>query len=145
MASENMTARRSLRRIAHDEIGLQIASMIDVTLLLLFFFMLSGKLAGGAKRRAVELPKISAETKFAEQVPGECEVLNLDANGILFVGERQVAPGELQAHLRERFQQRPGLKLHLRADAATPASKIKELVRMAAETGAQEILYGIRR
>jgi biopolymer transport protein ExbD len=119
--------------------------MIDVTLLLLFFFMLSGKLAGKAKLRAVDLPKVSAEPHAADQKPGECEVLNVDANGLLFVGERPIAPGELQVHLRSRFKQRPGLKLHLRADAATPASKIKELVRMAAETGAQEVFYGIRR
>ena len=117
--------------------------MIDVTLLLLFFFMLSGKLAGGAKLRTVELPRISAD--FDGKTNGEREVLNVDADGKLFVGERPVALPELGVHLRERFRQRPTLKLHLRADAATPASRIKELLRVAAEAGALEIVYGIRR
>ena len=138
-----MTARRRLRRIQHDEIGLQIAPMIDVTLLLLFFFMLSGKLTGGAKLRTVELPRISAE--FDEKTDGEREVLNVEAGGALFLGERPVALPELAAHLRERFRLRPALKLHLRADAATPAAKIKELLRVAAEAGALEVVYGIRR
>ena len=127
----------------HDEIGLQIAPMIDVTLLLLFFFMLSGKLSRGARLRFIELPKISAETE--PKLSGELEVLNVDAAGKLFVGERAVEPSELTAHLRGRFQQRPSLKLHLRADAATPAAKIKEILRLVSEAGAVEIFYGIRR
>ena len=117
-------------------------------LLLLFFFMLSGKLNGGSKQRAIELPKISAglETIEAPETIGtsEREVLNVDAGGALFVGERLVDLAGLTAHLRVRFQQRPALKLHLRADAATPASRIKELLRVAAEAGAHEIVYGIR-
>ncbi len=137
-----MAALRRLRRIQHDEIGLQIAPMIDVTLLLLFFFMLSGKLTGGAKLRTIDLPKISVE--LDAKGPAEREVLNLDAGGALFVGERPVDLAELAAHLRARLQQRPALKLHLRADATTPASKIKELLRIAAEAGALDIVYGIR-
>lgn len=137
-----MTARRRLRRIQHDDIGLQIAPMIDVTLLLLFFFMLSGKLTGGAKLRTIELPRISVD--LDGKTGGEREVLNLDAGGALFLGERPVGLPELATHLRERFRQRPALKLHLRADAATPASRIKELLRVAAEAGALEVVYGVR-
>jgi biopolymer transport protein ExbD len=143
-----MSTRRRLRRLHHEEIGLQIAPMIDVTLLLLFFFMLSGKLNGGKKERAIELPKISAglePNKAPETIGvGEREVLNVDAGGALFVGERPIDIAGLASHLRVRFQQRPALKLHLRADAATPASRIKELLRVAAEAGALEVVYGIR-
>ena len=123
--------------------GLQIAPMIDVTLLLLFFFMLSGKLAGGAKLRTIDLPRISTEAEA--KTDGEREVLNVDAGGALFVGERPVAIAELTVYLRERFRQRPALKLHLRADAATTAARIKELLRIAAEAGVLEIVYGVRR
>ena len=80
------TARRRLRRIQHEEIGLQIAPMIDVTLLLLFFFMLSGKLSGGVKLRSVDLPKLSAELE--EKNTGEREVLNVEAGG--FWGNAQL-------------------------------------------------------
>ncbi len=127
----------------HDEIGLQIAPMIDVTLLLLFFFMLSGKLSQGARLRSIELPRISAETE--PKLSGEFEVLNVDAAGKLFVGDRAIEPSELTAHLRGRLHQRPSLKLHLRADAATRASRVKEILRLASEAGALEIVYGIRR
>lgn len=138
-----MSARRRLRRIQQDEIGLQIAPMIDVTLLLLFFFMLSGKLSQGARLRSIGLPKVSAEME--PRFSGELEVVNVDGTGKLFVGDRAVDSSELTAHLRGRFQQRPSLKLHLRADAATPAHKVKEILRLASEAGALEIVYGIRR
>lgn len=137
-----MTARRRLRRLQHDEIGLQIAPMIDVTLLLLFFFMLSGRLSQGTRWRAIDLPKLTGQTQTHPS--GGLEVLNVGADGGVFVGEHFMQPNELALHLRKRFQQSPSLTLHLRADAATPASKIKEIVQMAAGAGAAEIVYGVR-
>jgi biopolymer transport protein ExbD len=117
--------------------------MIDVTLLLLFFFMLSGRLSQGARLRSITLPQIITET--GADAAGELEVLNVDVGGTLFIGERAVEPRELATHLRSRFQQRASFKLHLRADAATPAAKVKEILRMASEAGALEVVYGIRR
>ncbi len=117
--------------------------MIDVTLLLLFFFMLSGRLTQGARLRPIELPKIISETEAPPR--GELEVLNVEADGRLFVGDRFVPQNELAVHLRKRFQHSASLKLHLRAAAATPASKVKEVLQIAAEAGAAEIVYGVRR
>ena len=79
------------------------------------------------------------------EASGELEVLNVEAGGAFFIGDRAVEPKELAVYLRSRFQQRPSLKLHLRADAATPASKVKELLRIASEAGALDVVYGIRR
>ena len=73
--------RRRMRRVQHEEIGLQIAPMIDVTLLLLFFFMLSGKLTKNAK-----LMNISVPTAAAGRVPddmGDRDIINIDDKGQL--------------------------------------------------------------
>ncbi len=124
------------------EVGLQIAPMIDVTLLLLFFFMLSGKLTKSAKLMTVGVPVASAA-----QVPGnlgERDVINIDASGAWFTGDKKVSTSELAVHLRERFKNRPPLKLQVRADAETPAAKIKELMALAADAGASEVVYGVR-
>ena len=53
--------RRRMRRVQHEEVGLQIAPMIDVTLLLLFFFMLSGKLTKGAKLLEINIPTAASQ------------------------------------------------------------------------------------
>ncbi|NBV86279.1 MAG: hypothetical protein EBS01_08475, partial [Verrucomicrobia bacterium] len=58
-------------------------------------------------------------------------------------GERPVRAEELATHLRTRFQNTPPLKLQVRADASTPAAKIKEIMRLAAEAGALEVVYGV--
>lgn len=135
--------RRRLRRVAHEEVGLQIAPMIDVTLLLLFFFMLSGKLTRSAKLMQINVPTAAA-SHDTPATSSPRDVINLDAAGEYFTGEQHVSIEELTSHLRTRFQNAPPLKLQVRADATTPAAKIKELMRLAAEAGALEVVYGVR-
>ena len=135
-------ARRRLRRVAHEEIGLQIAPMIDLTLLLLFFFMLSGQLTKGAKLMEIAMPVASAGR--LPDAAGDRDVINIDAKGELFAGDRRVTSKQLAAHLTERFKNYPPLKLYIRADAATPGRRIKEVMRIASEAGAIEVIFGIR-
>ncbi len=131
-----------MRRLPHEEIGLQIAPMIDVTLLLLFFFMLSGRLTQGARLQRVNVP-IASALKQPDR-GGERDVINISREGEWFAGDIRVSKAELSSHLRSRFEHHPPLKLHVRADAATPAAKIKELIAMAADAGAIEVVYGVR-
>jgi len=133
--------RRVRRRIAHEEVGLQIAPMIDVTLLLLFFFMLSGKLTKDAKLMDVKMP-----TAISVTVPkdmGGRDIVNIDEKGQLYSGDLAVSEKELTAHLKERFKNFPPLKLYVRADSRTPAKRIKEVMKIAAQAGAIEVVFGV--
>lgn len=123
--------RRRMRRVQHDEIGMQIAPMIDVTLLLLFFFMLSGKLTTDTKLLDINVPT-AASGKVPEEM-GDRDVINIDENGQLFSGNQPVSSKELTGHLKQRFQNYPPLKLYIRADAKTPGKQIKEVMRIASE------------
>lgn len=136
-----MSARRRMRRVAHEEVGLQIAPMIDVTLLLLFFFMLSGKLTKAEKMMDIKVPR--ALTGILPVDEGDRDVINIDAAGQLYSGNKAVTAKELTAHLKERFKNYPPLKLYIRADAGTPGKKIKEVMRIASEAGAVEIIFGV--
>jgi biopolymer transport protein ExbD len=71
--------RRRLRRVAHEEVGLQIAPMIDVTLLLLFFFMLSGKLTRSAKLMQINVPTAAA-SHDTPATSSPRDVINIDAD-----------------------------------------------------------------
>lgn len=133
--------RRKPRRIQHEEVGLQIAPMIDVTLLLLFFFMLSGKLTKNAKMMRIRVPM--ADAAQLPENTSDREVVNIDASGNWFSGDQAVTTTELVARLKQRFSNHPLLKLQVRADAGTPASRIKELMTLAAEAGAIEVVYGV--
>ena len=134
--------RRRMRRVQHDEIGMQIAPMIDVTLLLLFFFMLSGKLTKDTKLFDIDVPT-AASGKIPEEM-GDRDVINIDENGQLFSGNQPVSSKELTRHLKQRFQNYPPLKLYIRADAKTPGKQIKEVMRIASEAGAIEVIFGVR-
>jgi biopolymer transport protein ExbD len=134
--------RRRRRRVQHDEIGMQIAPMIDVTLLLLFFFMLSGKLSKDTKLLDINVPT-AASGKIPEEM-GDRDVINIDENGQLFSGNQSVSSKELTRHLKQRFQNYPPLKLYIRADAKTPGKQIKEVMRIASEAGAIEVIFGVR-
>jgi biopolymer transport protein ExbD len=138
----NLTAAQALATSsASDHWRLCVAPMIDVTLLLLFFFMLSGKLTKNAKLMRIRVPQ--ADAPLVPENTSEREVINIDAAGAWFCGDQAVSTTELVARLRQRFSNHPPLKLQVRADAETPASRIKELMALAAEAGALEVVYGV--
>jgi biopolymer transport protein ExbD len=134
--------RRRMRRIHHEEVGLQIAPMIDVTLLLLFFFMLSGKLTKNAKMMNINVPNAAAGRVPKDM--GDRDIINIDENGRLFSGNAGMDKKQLAAHLKERFKNYPPLKLYVRADARTPGKQIKEVMAIAGEAGAVEVIFGVK-
>ena len=134
-------ARRRQRRVEHEEIGLQIAPMIDLTLLLLFLFMLAGKITKSEKLIDIKVPKAASGKIPSDE--GDRDVVNIDDKGQLFSGSRPVSTKELTAHLKERFKISPPLKLYVRADAGTPGKKIKEVMAIASEAGAVDVIFGV--
>lgn len=134
-------ARRRIRRVEHEEIGLQIAPMIDLTLLLLFFFMLAGKITKGEKMLDINVPTAKAGEVPADE--GDRDVINIDDKGQIFAGSRPVTNKELTAHLKERFKLNSPLKIYVRADAGTPGRKIKEVMTIASEAGAVDVIFGV--
>jgi len=135
-----MSERRKLRRIQQDEVGLQIAPMIDVTLLLLFFFMLTGKLLQNQKNRTIDLPRATSAV-IPKDVSGR-DIVNIDGNGQIVAGEKVMTMKELKAYLKQRLIEVPPLKIYVRADAKTPAKLIKQVMQAAAEAGAVEVVFG---
>ncbi|MDD5260334.1 MAG: biopolymer transporter ExbD [Methylacidiphilales bacterium] len=134
------SARRRLRRPHLEEVGLQIAPMIDVTMLLLFFFMLTGKLMQGQKLKTIALP-LAASAGIPKDISGR-DVVNIDGTGKIYAGDQLVTPKELKSYLKKRLKECPPLKIYVRADAHTPAVQIKQIMRSAAEAGAIEVAFG---
>ena len=104
--------------------------------------MLSGKLTKGAKLLEINIPT-AASGKIPHEM-GDRDVINIDENGQLFSGNQPFTPKQLTIYLKERFKNYPPLKLYVRADARTPGRQIKEVMRIAAEAGAIEVIFGVR-
>ena len=131
---------RARRRRTDESVSFQITPMIDLTFLLLIFFMVTTKLSKEQLKMDIRLPVASAAVKPDDL--NNRDIVNIDAEGRHFVGETAVTPEELRAYLVERLRRNPPLRIYVRADRDTPARLLRELVDMAADAGAVEVLVG---
>jgi biopolymer transport protein ExbD len=113
--------------------------MIDMTFLLLVFFMVTSKITKEQKKLDIKLP-IAATAKMPDDLSGR-DIINIGADGQLYTGDTAVDLPQLRRYLRQRLIDYPPLKVLVRADAQTPAKQIKEVMRAAAEAGAIEVIF----
>jgi biopolymer transport protein ExbD len=132
-----MSRRRS---VPHDDIGFNITPMIDMTFLLLIFFMVTSKMTNEQVKKDVSLPT-AVSAKQAEDLSNR-DIINLDEVGALWVANRQVSDEEMKSYLQGRFKANPPLKIYLRADKNTPAKRIRQFMKMASESGAINVIFG---
>lgn len=123
-----------------DEVGFQLAPMIDMTFLLLVFFMVTTKISKEQVKMDIKLPIASNAV-----IPGDVsdrDIISIDGQGNYFAGQKPMDKKELTAYLKERFKNYPPLRLYVRADKNTPGRQIKELMRIASEAGAVNVIFG---
>ncbi len=118
---------------------MNITPMIDMTFLLLIFFMVTSKITKEQRKMEIRLP-VAGAARIPENATGR-EIINLDERGRIFVGERGVSMRELKAYLKQRLADYPPLKVNVRADGQTSAHDIKEVMRGCAEAGAVQIIF----
>jgi biopolymer transport protein ExbD len=123
-----------------DEIGFQLAPMIDMTFLLLIFFMVTTKISKDQVKVDIKLP-----TAANASIPNDLsnrDIISIDGTGQYYIGQVPASKKELTAHLKERFKVTPPLRIYVRADKNTPGKQVKELMRIAAEAGAVNVIFG---
>lgn len=128
------------KRRAIDEVSFQLAPMIDMTFLLLIFFMVTTKITKEKKKLDIALP-VAASAVTPDDLSGR-EIINLDENGQIFIGDTLADEKRLRAYLKQRLIDVPPLRIYVRADARTPAKEIKKIMKICAEAGAVEVIFG---
>jgi biopolymer transport protein ExbD len=131
---------RKRRHRHQDEVTFQLTPMIDMTFLLLIFFMVTSKLTNEQRKLDIALPVASAAV-----IPKDLsnrDIVNIDGDGTYYVHNDPVSREEMAAYLKKRFENFPPLRIYVRADKHTPAKEIKEFMRMAAEAGAVDVIIG---
>jgi biopolymer transport protein ExbD len=124
----------------HEQVSFNITPMIDMTFLLLIFFMVTSKLSNEKMKMDIALPQ--ARVAKLTDATGDRDIINVDGKGNYYVGNTMVTKKQLKAHLTDRFKANPPLKIYLRADKNTPSKMLKEFMAMAAEAGAVTVLIG---
>ena len=130
---------RVLRR-PDDEVGFQLAPMIDMTFLLLIFFMVTTKISKEQIKEEVKLP-VASNAVIPDDVSNR-DIISIDAQGRYFIGQEIADKKRLAEYLKKRFEKTPPLRLYIRADQKTSGKKIKEIMKMAADAGAVDVIFG---
>lgn len=123
-----------------SSVSFQLTPMIDMTFLLLIFFMITQKITDQELNVPIQLP-LAANAAEPEKTPRD--VVHLDGEGRYYLGEGEATKEQVRAHLRAKFHDAPPLQVYLRADRATPSGTIREFVEMAAEAGAIDLIFGV--
>lgn len=127
-----------IKQIDDDELGFQLAPMIDITFLLVVFFMAAANLQTAAKVE-IKMPKASAAR--APQDPGGRGVVTIKEDGQIYVGAESADTAKLTALVRDGLHVNPNLKIQLRADKAVPFKKVREVMGLIAEAGVGDIIF----
>jgi len=129
-----------ITRRPDDEMGFQLAPMIDMTFLLLIFFMVTTKISKEQIKEEIKLP-VASNAIIPKDVSNR-DIISLDDKGNYFIGNEPADKKRLADYLKKRFENTPPLRLYIRADKTTPAKKVKEVMKMAAEAGAIDVIFG---
>ncbi len=127
-------------RRAEENVGFQLAPMIDMTFLLLIFFMVTTKISKEQIKQEIKLP-VASNAIIPPEVSNR-DVISIDGQGRYFIGQTPADKKALADHLKKRFENYPPLRLYIRADKNTPGKKIKEVMKMAADAGALDVIFG---
>ena len=129
-----------IRRRQVDDVGMQIAPMVDITWITIIFFMVTNEIVENEFDVPVELPIASAAV-VPKDTAGRV-IVNIDASGQYHIGSEPIDLAGLTAFLTRQMIEYPPLKVYLRADADTPALRTKEFYRACTEAGAVEVVLG---
>ena len=129
-----------ITRRPDDEMGFQLAPMIDMTFLLLIFFMVTTKISKEQIKEEVKLP-VASNALIPEDVSNR-DIISIDAQGRYFIGQEIADKKRLAEYLKKRFENTPPLRIYIRADQKTSGKKIKEIMKMAADAGAVDVIFG---
>jgi biopolymer transport protein ExbD len=118
-----------------EEPTVDLTSLIDVVFLLLLFFMVSTTFEHQAVLK-VDLPDASAVDAPVD-LPERLELV-IDANGLMFLNDRQLVDSEertIKAAFNEAAGDDRNLPLILRADRETPHHFVVTVMDVAAQLG----------
>lgn len=115
--------------------------MIDMVFLLLVFFMTVSTLAQADRAKKLDLAESSQSDVPEAEDLSDRGTLSLDAEGVIYLGTEAISLEAMQRTMKASLERNPDLRIHLRADQATPYREIKKVLKACAEVGAYEVIY----
>lgn len=115
---------------------LDMTPLIDVVFQLLIFFLLTSTYVQDSQRSSASVPVELPESSLsASEAPAEVVVVSIDEQGQVFMGDEQVALGDLPLQLTRAAQANPNTIVLLRGDQRVPYGRIGEVMALIRAAG----------
>ncbi len=122
----------------NDDIGFQMAPMIDVVFLLIIFFMTAANL-NQAERIKIEVP-VASDSTVPKDPSGRITV-TVDHKGQLHAGSRPVDVKGLSDYVAIQSKTSPNLRVFLRADSSARHGDVRKAMKAIVDGGITDVIF----
>ena len=113
---------------------INVTPLVDVMLVLLIIFMVTAPLIQSGVK--VDLPRASAQQMEHSE---EKLVLRITRDRRVYIGEVEIAGGDLEAKLRTNARVQKDKELYLQADRSLPYGSVVEIMAVARRAGVESL------
>jgi len=122
---------------------INMTPMIDVTFLLIIFFLLSSRLAQQETQLELDLPMATTASQAVNQERPRLSV-NVSTDGRVMLGSTATTPQEMSQRLRiERDRLGSNLEVRIRADRSVPYGAVEPILLACAEAGIWNVAFAV--
>ncbi len=126
-------------------VGINLTPMIDVSFLLIIFFIVSSHLAQQEVQQAIDLPRADSGHPLADP-QRQRVIVNVDAHGELTVGGQSLSTDELQQRLAaERARVGDDLEVRIRSARDVPYSRVEPILLACSRANIWKVTFAVFR
>jgi len=122
-----------------EDIGFQMAPLIDCVFLLNMFFMVAAKLITQTERVPIEVP-IAEHAAVAKDFSGRIAITIKD-DGAIVSGSQTLTVEQVTEMVKQRVGENPNARIFLRADKTLAHKKVREVMKACADGGVGDIIF----
>ena len=125
-------------------LSMNMTPMIDVTFLLIIFFLVSSHLAKQENNVQLELPitQTGIDSELSNQHP--TATVHVLPDGSLQMGGQPIALENAQRAIAARHAETPGgLRVRIRTDRSVPYSVIAKLLKACTQAGTNDVVFAV--
>lgn len=124
-------------------VRVNMTPMIDVTFLLIIFFLLSSRLAQQETQLELDLPTAASGRQAVDDERPRLSV-NVQSDGSVMLGSTETPPEEMGRRLRiERERLGSGLEVRIRADRSVPYDVVEPILLACAEADIWNVTFAV--
>jgi biopolymer transport protein ExbD len=122
---------------------INMTPMIDVTFLLIIFFLLSSHLAQQETQTELDLPTAASGRQAVDDERPRLSV-NVEADGGVMLGSTETTTREMGGRLRiERERLGADMEVRIRADRSVPYNRIEPILLACADAGIWNVTFAV--